>query len=166
MLCSVYKCHPILFQGIYGNSYNTHSRVKQAFSATEFCVTFDNLQHVNDVIAILHPQTSIVVRSALHRLRCTAAIMPSTLIGACNFDGRHIFTYDTGVRFLSHREAVLFFETRQRLDEVKQDNIARIPVQKYQLDHSWQYSLCVYFMGIRSQPSPTLHRVSWVHLTL
>jgi hypothetical protein len=63
-------------------------------------------------------------------------------------------------------------ETRQRLDDVDQDNAECIAVQQYQLDHYRHKGLraCrsirrVYSMVTWPQLSPAVHCVSWVRLT-
>jgi hypothetical protein len=70
---------------------STHAQNKH-FLLTDCCVILAYLLHVNIVIAEFQPLTSIVIRSALHRIRGTAAILVSTSTGACTFDVRHIFT--------------------------------------------------------------------------
>jgi hypothetical protein len=39
------------------------------------------------------------------------------------------------LHFLSHEDAAPIVETHLRLDDVDQDNAARIPVHQYQLDY-------------------------------
>jgi hypothetical protein len=109
---------------------------------------------------------------ALHGCRSVAVIMGPSLANAREVHGQSAFTCDLGVALPVSRRRC-HHRRKKKVASGWRHNIARTPVQQYQLDcyryrgvkGMSQCSSCGYSMIIRLQLAPALHCVSWVHIT-
>jgi hypothetical protein len=71
------------------------------------------------------------------------------------------------LHFLSHGDAAAIVETHSRLNDVDEDNVAKIPTHQYPLDYyrHWRLRTCSSIRRVYSKITRPLYTVSLAHLT-